>query len=85
MPKQLFTSPKTQNRLDLVTETLPVPCLCIVGFSNSGKTREITELVELAENLHPNLPLIVISSNPEGILAKNADAFICYYELMNIR
>ena len=45
-------------------------------ISNSGKTREIIELVELAENLHPNLPLILISSNPEGILAKNADAFI---------
>ena len=45
-------------------------------ISNSGKTREIIELVELAENLHPGLPLIVISSNPDGILAKNADAFI---------
>jgi arabinose-5-phosphate isomerase len=45
-------------------------------ISNSGKTREIIELVELANNLHPNLPLIVISGNPEGILAKKADAFI---------
>lgn len=45
-------------------------------ISNSGKTREILELVELAENLHPGLPLIVISGNPKGILAKNADAFI---------
>ena len=45
-------------------------------ISNSGKTREIVELVELAENLHAGLPLIVISGNPEGVLAKNADAFI---------
>jgi len=45
-------------------------------ISNSGKTREILELVELAENLHPGLPLIVISGNPESVLAKNADAFI---------
>ena len=45
-------------------------------ISNSGKTREIIELVELANNLHPNLPLIVISGNPEGVLAKTADAFI---------
>lgn len=45
-------------------------------ISNSGKTREIIELVELANNLHPNLPLIVISGNPEGVLAKSADAFI---------
>lgn len=45
-------------------------------ISNSGKTREIIELVELADNLHPNLPLIVISGNPDGELAKTADAFI---------
>ncbi|QGY45278.1 SIS domain-containing protein [Maribellus comscasis] len=45
-------------------------------ISNSGKTREIIELVELAEILHPGLPLIVISGNPESILAKSADAFI---------
>ena len=45
-------------------------------ISNSGKTREIIELVELANNLHPNLPLIVISGNPEGVIAKTADAFI---------
>jgi len=42
-------------------------------ISNSGKTREILELVELAENLHPNLPLIVITSNKESQLAKAAD------------
>src|SRR5665811_1841107 len=35
-------------------------------ISNSGKTREIIELVELANNLYANLPLIVISSDPEG-------------------
>lgn len=48
----------------------------LLVISNSGKTREIIELIELAENLHHGLPLIVISSNPDGILAKNADAFI---------
>lgn len=42
-------------------------------ISNSGKTREILELVELAENLHPDLPLIVITSNNESQLAKLAD------------
>ncbi len=45
-------------------------------ISNSGKTREILELVDLAENLHPGLPLIVISGNPDSMLAKSADAFI---------
>lgn len=48
----------------------------LLVISNSGKTREIIELIELAENLHAGLPLIVISSNPDGTLAKNADAFI---------
>ncbi len=42
-------------------------------ISNSGKTREILELVELAENLHKNLPLIVITSNKESQLAQLAD------------
>jgi arabinose-5-phosphate isomerase len=45
-------------------------------ISNSGKTREIIELVELTENLYRGLPLIVISGNPNGTLAKNANAFI---------
>ena len=45
-------------------------------ISNSGKTREILELVDLAENLYAGLPLIVISGNPESALAKCADAFI---------
>lgn len=48
----------------------------LLVISNSGKTREIIELIDLAENLHEGLPLIVISSNPEGVLAQNADAFI---------
>jgi arabinose-5-phosphate isomerase len=42
-------------------------------ISNSGKTREILELVELAENLHPGLPLIVITSSKESQLATMAD------------
>ena len=45
-------------------------------ISNSGKTREIIELVGLAENLFSGLPLIVISGNPDSWLAKKADAFI---------
>lgn len=45
-------------------------------ISNSGETREIIELVELAGNLFPNLPLIVISGNPKSNLAKKADVFI---------
>jgi arabinose-5-phosphate isomerase len=45
-------------------------------ISNSGKTREIIELVGLSGNLFPGLPLIVISGNPESELAQNAHAFI---------
>jgi len=48
----------------------------LLVISNSGKTREIIELIELAENLYSGIPMIVISSNPEGVLAKSADAFI---------
>jgi len=42
-------------------------------ISNSGRTREILELVELAENLHKDLPLIVITSNKDSELAKISD------------
>lgn len=45
-------------------------------ISNSGKTREILELVALAENLHKNLPLIVITSNKDSQLAWLADVCI---------
>lgn len=48
----------------------------LLFISNSGKTREIIELVELANRLHPGLPLILISSNQEGELVEKADAFI---------
>lgn len=45
-------------------------------ISNSGKTREILELVNLADNLYPNLPIIVITGNPESQLAQIADAVL---------
>lgn len=48
----------------------------LLFISNSGRTREIIELVELANRLHPGLPLILISSNPDCEMAKKADAFI---------
>lgn len=37
--------------------------------SNSGKTREIIELVELVRHLYPQIPMIVITGNPDGPLA----------------
>ncbi len=42
-------------------------------LSNSGKTREIVELVELAKALNPDIPIIVITGDPESRLAKSAD------------
>ena len=39
-------------------------------LSNSGKTREIVELVDLARNLNPDVPIIVITGDPESLLAK---------------
>jgi arabinose-5-phosphate isomerase len=42
-------------------------------ISNSGKTREIVELTQLARNLNPALKKIVITGNPESPLAKAAD------------
>lgn len=44
--------------------------------SNSGKTNEILQLIELCRNLYENIPFIVITSNSESILAKNADVFL---------
>lgn len=46
-------------------------------ISNSGKTREIIELTQLAHALNPKLKSIVITSNPASSLAKNADICIC--------
>jgi len=42
-------------------------------ISNSGKTREILELVGLAERLYSGLPLIVITSSADSELARMAD------------
>jgi arabinose-5-phosphate isomerase len=42
-------------------------------ISNSGKTREIIELVALARNLIPDIQFIVITGNGESNLAKSAD------------
>jgi len=42
-------------------------------ISNSGKTREIIELVGLARQLIPDIQFIVITSNEDSELAKSAD------------
>jgi arabinose-5-phosphate isomerase len=41
----------------------------LLVLSNSGKTREIIELVELAHALYPEIPVVIITGNPDGPLA----------------
>jgi len=48
----------------------------LLVISNSGKTREIIELVTLAKTLWPQIPVIVITGNPDGGLAQQADVCI---------
>lgn len=48
----------------------------LMAISNSGMTREITELIDLKNNLFPTIPVIVITGNPESPLAKKADCFL---------
>ncbi len=45
----------------------------LLMISNSGKTREIVELTQLARNLNPDLKFIVITGNPGSPLADAAD------------
>jgi len=42
-------------------------------LSNSGRTREILELVELTHALYPGIPLVIITGNPDGPLARQSD------------
>lgn len=46
-------------------------------ISNSGKTREILELIPLARGLRPGIKFIVITGNGDSQLAKDADALLC--------
>lgn len=48
----------------------------LIFISNSGRTREILELVELSKRLYSNIPKIVITGNINSELAKIADVCI---------
>jgi len=48
----------------------------LLAISNSGKTREIIELIELKNNLYPQIPVIVITGNENSPLAQKADCYI---------
>lgn len=45
----------------------------VLLISNSGKTREIIELVDLLHGLYADIPTIVITGAPDSPLAKAAD------------
>jgi arabinose-5-phosphate isomerase len=48
----------------------------LLVISNSGKTREILELLDLKNNLYPNIPVIVITGNNKSPLWDRADVAI---------
>lgn len=48
----------------------------LLAISNSGKTREIIELIDLKNNLYPQVPVIVITGNENSPLAQKADCYI---------
>jgi arabinose-5-phosphate isomerase len=48
----------------------------LLAISNSGKTREILELLDLKNNLYPEIPVIVITGNEVSPLAQKADCYI---------
>lgn len=48
----------------------------LLVISNSGKTREILELIELKKFLYADVPVIVITSDPASVLAEKADCAI---------
>ena len=48
----------------------------LILIFNSGKTREIVEIVELAKNLYDKLPIIVITGNPDSQLAQVANVVL---------
>lgn len=49
----------------------------LMVISNSGKTREIDELLSLKNNLYPQIPVIVITGNNNSPIAEKADCVIC--------
>ncbi len=45
----------------------------LLAISNSGKTREIIELIDLKNNLYPAIPVIVITGDINSPLSQKAD------------
>ncbi len=45
----------------------------LIVLSNSGKTREILELVDLARHMYAGMPVVLITGNPESELPAKAN------------
>lgn len=45
-------------------------------LSNSGRTREIIELIKLTDNIFSEIPIIVITGNPQGEIVASSQACI---------
>jgi arabinose-5-phosphate isomerase len=48
----------------------------MILISNSGKTREIIELIDLTRRLYDNIPFVVITGNTDSQLAHEADVVL---------
>tara|TARA_B100000780_G_scaffold78126_1_gene52958 strand:+ start:352 stop:951 length:600 start_codon:yes stop_codon:yes gene_type:complete len=48
----------------------------LILLSNSGKTREILELIELSKNMYPHIAIICITGDKDSILANKSDITI---------
>ncbi|MBN1387062.1 MAG: SIS domain-containing protein [Bacteroidales bacterium] len=66
----IFLHPSEAQHGDLGVIQKSDILLCI---SNSGKTREILELLDLKASLYDKIPVIVITSDPESELAHRSD------------
>ena len=44
----------------------------LLVLSNSGKTREILELVSLTHDLHAGVPVVIVTGNPDGPLSRKS-------------
>lgn len=72
-PRAIFLHPSEAQHGDLgILQENDI----LLVISNSGKTREIIELIDLKNNLFPSVPVIVITGNENSPLAQKADYLI---------
>ena len=50
----------------------------LMVFSNSGKTREVLELIELYKNLYPDNQIISVTGHKDSVIGAKSDLNITY-------